>query len=577
MNLHVTVRPAVDALREIRRRPGACAVLPVLFVPVLGLLRDVLIAAAALLLGGLAVMAVLRLWHAWHKRRGGMSPTEADHYRLLAQAAGDIFFKVDPGSGRITWTADLGSSYLGYEPGEADFQAETFENHVHPGDLELLRAAWAGLLARECMDLEVRLRRKNGQRLWVHFFAVPVSGLSGGGFSAVGVLRNTQDLHDVQDELYEARRLQTVGTMASGIAHEFNNHLTPVRGFIELALDHLGPQHPVSEGLQTALNRVEHCSQLVAQVQAYGRKSLLLPEPVKLHRLLPSIVRVAMSSYRGQGRKVTLKEEWPRSLPVLWADVSQLQEAVVQLVRNALEAMPDGGTLTVRAGQVFVHKADLPSQRGAKPGEFLSLSVMDTGVGIKPELLEHICDPFFTTHNRAGRRGMGLPVVQGMVAQHGGWLEIRSQPGQGTEVHMFLPLQKHKAAREEKRPADEDGTMQVLPAAPLGKLLVGEDEELIRSLVRKVFEAEGWVVEEVDSFDGVLAKLRNGSFDYNIAIVDLTMGGPPAEEVLAEIMHRKPQTRILVISGFGRDERVQHLLATTRASFVSKPFSPKDL
>lgn len=535
------------------------------------------LAALGIVLCAWVATLLIRLWHRRNVRRTAPKE-EAEYYRLLAQAAGDIFFKVPADRERIVWTGDVGALRLGYEPGEVDLQPATFEKYVYPADLESLRKAWSGLMAREEMDLEIRLCRKDGQRRWVHIFAVPVPSWNGGRLRAVGVLRDTHDLHEVQEALFEARRLQTIGTMASGIAHEFNNHLTPIRGFIELALDHLGPQHPVAEGLRTALSRVDHCAELVAQVQAYGRKTLLLPAPISLPRFLSTALRVALTPYRGQGRRITLREEWPHSLPTLWADPAQLQEAIVQLVRNAVEAMPDGGTLTVRASPVYVQKSGARSHRGGRPGEYLCISVIDTGVGMSPELLEQALDPFFTTHGRAGRRGMGLPVVQGMVSQHDGWLEMRSQPGRGTQVDLYLPLQKREAPAPEPQPVmDADGTMQVLPAAPVGKLLVGEDEPLIRGLVRKVFEAEGWVVEEVSSFDEMLARLRSGPFDYSIVVADLTMGGPPAEEVLSEILRKQPGIKILLVSGFGRDERVEKLLATTHAAFVSKPFSPKEI
>jgi signal transduction histidine kinase/CheY-like chemotaxis protein len=500
---------------------------------------------------------------------------ESRYYQLIAQASGDVFFSVSFAENRFTWRADLGHEFMDYLPGELDPQPENFEHWIHPSNSEVWQTVWADLLRGKPVSIELRLKRKDNQGCWVHMVAVPVEQEEHTG-RAVGLVRKTQHIHAVQEDLAEARRLQTVGTMASGIAHEFNNHLTPIRGFVELALDHLGADHPVSEGLQTALDRVEYCAELVYQIQAYGRKSLLLPEPVDAKRLLPSVIRIAISTTRQGSAPITLKEKYPEDMPVLWVDQAQFQQGVVQLVKNAMEAMPDGGTLTVRAESIFVGNRDSQGLKEARSGAFVCISIIDSGVGISQTNLEHIFDPFFTTHNRVDKRGLGLSMVQGMVAQHGGWLEIRTEEGRGTEVRMFLPLRKE--ARKDAEPiVDADGTMQVLPAAPLGKMLVGDDETLIRSLVRKVFEGEGWSVEECASFDDVLSHVRSDSFDADLLVLDLTMSGPPVEDVVEEVVKLHPDVKILIISGFGRDKRVEHLLEVSKGEFVGKPFSPKNL
>jgi len=519
---------------------------------------------------------LVRSWRVSYARYHAIS--EQDYYRLIAESAGDVFFKVQRSSARISWSSDPAAEILEYDPDELELQPDNIEQWIYADDRRAFREAWDGLLEGRRVDLDVRLITKHGSRRWVHILAVPVAVVNGAPFQAVGVVRNTDRLHEMQEELAESRRLQLAGTLASGIAHEFNNLLTPIRGFIELALDHLGPNHVVSDGLQTALGRVEHCAHLVSQIQAYGRKSLLMPEPVDLNALLPSVIRVAMSAFRGRGLPIELHQEWAHDLPPLWVDRSQFQEAVVQLVRNAIEAMPQGGMLTVRAEALFVKEAKSAAGQVRHGGEYLCLTVGDTGVGMAPEIIDQIFDPFFTTHGRAGKRGMGLSVVQGMVAQHGGWLEIKSAPGKGSEIRMFLPLQPVKAPPEQEGRVDVDGTMQVLPAAPVGRLLVGEDEEHIRRLVAKVFASEGWEVEEVGNYEEVLARVDNGSFDYDLLILDMTMGGPPLERVLESVVSRHPEAAVVIMSGFDADDRVKRLLlGHRRVGFMHKPFSPKDL
>jgi len=524
-------------------------------------------------LGGILLMGLVYFLIFLSKKNRNMAEVieRNSPYCQIAEATGDIYFFVDT-AGHIEWNRDVGVAFLGYEPETVDLQSVSFERWVYPSDLNNFLEAWQGLKEGRQLDMEVRLMRPNGRICWVHIFAMPSAS-----YAAVGMMQNTQQLHEFREDISEARRLQTVGTMAGGIAHEFNNHLTPIRGFIELALDYLGPDHPVSEGLDTALNRVEYCTELVSQIQAYGRKSLLLPEPVDLLRLLPSVARLALSSHRESMHvKIRLEEEYPKTMPELLVDQGQFQQAMLQLIKNALESMPDGGLLKIRAESVYVHKSDVSEQKEARPGEFICIDVIDTGIGISPEILSQIFDPFFTTHKRAIKRGMGLPMVQGMVAQHGGWLEIRTQPGQGTDVRIFFPLKGNKGREEKAVIADEDGTMSVLPAAPLGRMLIGDDESLIRSLIRKVFESEGWDVEEATDFDVVINRIRTED-PMDLLVVDLTMSGPPAEEMVEEMMIKWPDTKLVIISGFGRDERVEDILKIADGEFVSKPFSPKDL
>lgn len=537
---------------------------------------DVLVGSAIALSILLLALGIIR-----RIRRGksSLAADIADHYRLIAQASGEVFFELDVRSRFIAWTSDLGAGFLGYNPGEITLQEASLLGLVHRLDLEPMKRAWERLLLGERLDMEVRLLKKDGQWCWVHILAVPQTDGSRKVTRIVGVVRNTQELHETQEALAEARRLETVGTMAGGIAHEFNNHLTPVRGYIEMAIDQLGPDHPAAQDLRTALGRVEYCSELVSQIQAYGRKSLLLPKPIEVNRILPSLVRVAMSTSMGREKagKVSLVEQWPPILPTIWVDQAQLQQAVIALIRNALQAMPKGGTLTIRADEIYLDQSQCDERRGARPGDFVQISVTDTGVGISADELERVLEPFYTTRRRDEARGMGLKMVQGMVSQHGGWLEISSEVGQGTQVRLFFPVRKVKEVKAPRERPDADGTVRVLAAAPLGRMLVADDEEFIRDIITRVFENEGWDVEQAADNAEVWQLLKDKPAAYDLIILDVTMPGPTAEETLVEIARTQPRTKILLISGFARDSRVDQLIEMGNAEFLGKPFSPKEI
>jgi PAS domain S-box-containing protein len=510
-------------------------------------------------------------------RAGQNASFSAEHFRTLAQAAGDVAFTYDVRKREMLWTSDLGKELLGYEPGELQVSPEHFGKLVHQADQDLVRNKWTDLINRRPASFEARILHQDGKWNWVQVHAVPTGG-NGHAAKVVGVFRQAQKLHEAEDALVEAQRLQTVGTMAGGIAHEFNNHLTPIRGYLELALDDLGPDHISSEGLRTALDRVEYCAELVSQIQAFGRKSVLMPKPENVARLLPTMVRLAMSRDLQKAEGITLNEVIPEDLPEIWVDRARLQDAVIQLVANGMEAMPDGGTFTIRAEEVYVHKRH-SGEGGSRSGTFLCLTFSDTGEGIAPEHQAQIFDPFFTTRGRARARGMGLSMVQGMVAQHDGYIEVQSHVGQGTQVRLFLPLGVEKTLRGDAVLAleHEEDTVCAVPAATVGTVLVADDEESIRGIVRRVFAKEGWRILEAADGEEVNQKLSDETTRPDLVMLDLVMPGPSAEETVRLIRERGCGTKVLLISGFTLDERIERLTRNGDVGYISKPFSPKEL
>lgn len=529
--------------------------------------------ALVLLLVVVVGLAVFAFWRLYRVTR---IPVRTQSYRAIAEAAGDAIFEFDILSRSIHWTNDESLRLLGFEP-DAQLQLGTDYGIVHPDDRDALRAAWDGLAQGRKIDLQLRVGEPGSSWSWFHITAAPVQNQQGRAMQAIGVMRCTNDLHQMQETLAEARRLETVGTIAGGIAHEFNNHLTPVRGYIELALDELSPDEPSYEGLKTALDRVIHCSDLVAQIQAYGRKSLLVLRDVNLAELLPDAVRFEMSIDRANGHNVTLNEQWPENLPPVALDKVQFQQGLHHLIQNAHEAMPDGGTLSISARCCSVDEGDCYDSRDAKPGEYVVMEIRDDGVGIASEHVNQVLDPFFTTHGRARARGMGLPMVQGMMAQHDGWMQIDTVPGEGTVVGLYFPV----ATVEEPAAtaaAPEDDTVHVLTAVESGRILVADDERFIRTIVRKIFESEDWTVDEAEDYQEVMDQyLEPNPVRYGAVLLDLTMRGPSTEDTIEKILSLHPDTRILIMSGFDRNDRVNRLAQNPNVGFISKPFSTKAL
>jgi two-component system cell cycle sensor histidine kinase/response regulator CckA len=488
-------------------------------------------------------------------------------YPEAFEASGDVLCELVPASGEIIWHLRENQQFLKYSKNELFTNIAQLRERVFGHDEKAFEANWVALESKQSVDFCCRLMDKDNFPAWSRVLVVPSST---DPTRSLIILRNLQDFREEADQIAEARRVQSIETMAAGIAHEFNNNLTPIRGFIELALEYLGDDHPVFKGLQTALSRVEYSASLVEQIQLYGRKTLLNPRPVDFGRVLQSMIRVAISLEGEKTRNIKLHSEIDPALPTVWIDQARLRQAFVQLVKNAVEAMPEGGTLTLRAKTILVED----TEGSAHSGDFVQIQMSDSGTGISQEDLAHIFDPFFTTHGRANAKGMGLSMVQGMVAQHGGWVEIRSDLNQGTDVRIFLPIRDEDQSSLDP---ENDNTMKVIPAADVGKLLIADDEDYIRHLISKVFSAEGWAIDEAHDNSEAIELMEQHPDYYDLLIIDITMPGPTTEEALQRIIKASPKTCILIVSGHARDERVEALLEMGAADYVSKPFSPRGL
>lgn len=523
-----------------------------------------------------AVLIMLFAWFLIRLARINLMLREADQYRLTAEASGGACFEMDCLSRRIEWVEPGRMPLIGFTP-EATLQFARDPDRVHPDDRRSMTEALNGLTQGQKIDMQVRLQVPDESWAWFHVSAIPVRNHKQQFHRAIGVLRSTNSLHEMQQRLAEARRMETVGVIAGGIAHEFNNHLTPVRGYIELTMADLGPSHPCFDGLQTALDRVIYCADLVSQIQAYGRKSLLVLRAANLVDLLPSAIEAAAAKHLSREVPIRLETDWPSALPEVLVDRGQFNQALSHLIRNAVQAMPDGGRLRVEAEVVDLAEEDCRRSPDARPGRFVTVRVRDTGHGIPPELLSRVMEPFFTTHGRARAQGMGLAMVYGMMAQHSGWTDIRTVPNGGTDVNLYFPL-----AADPQQPVAPVAPAQTVvhpppPSRSATRLLVADDETFIRKLVQRMFQGEGWVVEHAGSHDEVVARFKKDGPLFDLVVLDLAMPGGTAEETVKTILEHNPSTHVLLSSGRQKDARIARLAESSRVEFLQKPYAIKDL
>ena len=299
---------------------------------------------------------------------------------------------------------------------------------------------------------------------------------------------------------------------------------------------------------------------------------LLHRREANMTHLVRSLVHIGIAMFDNPSSPVQLRENIDNDLPPVRIDHGRFREIIYQVLKNALDAMSGKGTLQVWANSVS--SQDLRPHHKSDDSDFIRLRFIDNGVGIEPNLMNRVFDPFCTTSSRAEKRGLGLSVVQGIVAQHGGWIELHSIKDQGTEVRIFLPAHIPENKTGE---LDPEEALPVTAAARAGRMLIADDEAFIRQLVSRIFEQEGWLIDEAISHEEVIQLATRHPNYYQLIMLDLTMPGPPPEESVKEITRQSPDTRIVLMSGLQRATRVDQLIELGAKSFIPKPFSPKKM
>jgi PAS domain S-box-containing protein len=446
-------------------------------------------------------------------------------------------------------------------PGE-DFVGRELSEFIAADEASVGDGLFDELVAgkRESYALEQRYRRADGEVVWGHLTASVVRDSDGNPEFTVEMVHDVSDLKQLEDRLYQAQKLDAVGRLAGGVAHDFNNLLTVITvhsGFLRGSLD------PHQAGLRADVEAIEQAAEraasLTQQLLAFGRKQLLQPRIVDLNSI---VVDTNKMLHRLIGEHIEVVTVLGSGLWDVQADPGQVEQVLVNLALNARDAMADGGTLTIRTANV--EPEQVPADEAEGP--FVVLSVADSGCGMDAATRARIFEPFFTTKASAGT-GLGLASVYGIVAQSGGFIDVKSAPDEGTTMAVYLP----RVVRER----DELGDLVTLPARAAGgeTILLAEDEDGVRAAARRILAAEGYTV--LEAFDGgqaiTLAAEYSGAID--LLLTDVVMPRKTGPQVAAELLAQRPELKVLYMSGHADDANMPLALSGADTAFVQKPFT----
>jgi len=492
-----------------------------------------------------------------------------ERFRLLTENTQDIFCLHKP-DGRYIYVSPSCKNVLEYEPEEL-IGKDPYEL-VHPDDRERIqKESYVRVLKGENILISYRIRKKSGEYVWFESTNQIIKDEKGNVAQIVSSSRDITERKQAEEErrkleaqLGEAQRLQALGTLAGGIAHNFNNLLMGVMGNTSLMLLETDPSHPNYERLKNIEKSAQNGSGLTRQLLGYAREGRFEIKPISLNQ----VVEETSNTFGTTRKEVRVRRELAEDLWGIKADQGQIEQILLNLYVNAADAMPGGGDLFLKTTNI-THNDMKGKPYKAKPGNYVLLTVTDTGVGMGKKTMERVFDPFFTTKGLAEGTGLGLASVYGIIKAHGGYIDVESKKGQGTTFSIYLPASERKVEKAFKSAAEIiEGT---------GTILLVDDEEMVLDVGVQLLKALGYTVLEAKGGREAVEIYRENKDKIDMVLLDMIMpdmGGGEAYDRMKEI---NPDIKVLLSSGYSIDGQATEIIDRGCDRFIQKPFDMKQL
>ncbi len=483
----------------------------------------------------------------------------------------------DAASGRILFANAKVTQILGVQASSIAEQSGEWRGLredgtvLGPGEWPLERAIRDGeTISNEVLQVE----HPDGRRRDLSVNAAPVRDASGAVIAGVVLFWDMTAERRTERELHDAQRLQAVGTLAGGVAHEVNNQITAVLGFGEFVLGALGPTHEQAPDMRQVLQAANRVARISQQLLAFSRQQITQPRALDLHDVVAGLAPV-LQQLLGNDKTLTISSS--RGAPPVHADPAQVEQVLINLVANARDATDTGARITIAVEPVEIGRGpDGPARGPVPPGRYVRLSVDDTGQGMAPDTLARIFEPFFTTKAIGEGTGLGLSMVYGIVRQNGGYIWARSEVGRGTSMEVYWPQVAPATIGAGTRNGGGPARLSGPHLGPGRTVLVVEDEPSVRDLAVRTLELEGFTVLAADHGQAALDLVREGAAP-DIVVTDLIMPHLNGRQLRDKLAELRPDLPVLFISGYSGDDVVLRRLLPSDAPFLQKPFTPDAL
>jgi two-component system cell cycle sensor histidine kinase/response regulator CckA len=500
------------------------------------------------------------------RQRGTLRPVEAEFRRFFDQAPIGILVLDSAGTIR---EANAAFAQL---CGREDWLGQRLAALVREEDALMLTRHLIALRRGETFSRALEVRLDGPRERVVEVFAASSAERDDGQSAQLVYLVDTTEQRSLQTQFHQSQKMQAVGQLAGGIAHDFNNLLTAMIGFCDLLLQRHQPDDQSFADIMQIKQNASRAANLVRQLLAFSRQQTLVPKVLDITDVLADLRNLIG---RLIGETITLKMVHGRDLGLIKVDQGQLEQVIINLAVNARDAMTEGGELLIRT---LNHALEYAMQLGTEtipPGDYVLIEVTDSGHGIAPENMAKIFDPFFTTKAVGAGTGLGLSTVYGIIKQTGGFIHVESAPGEGACFRLYLPRHKPTAddlpaSRDDARPDSRDLTGQ-------GLVLLVEDEDAVRAFAARALRNKGYTVIEAASGEQALALPEDQLDRVELLISDVVMPNLDGPSLAAQLRTRRPDLKILFISGYAEDSLRTNMAKSAHVNFLPKPFSLSQL
>jgi PAS domain S-box-containing protein len=486
-----------------------------------------------------------------------------ERLRLALEAANLGMWLWNPETDATLWDERACSLY-GLKPVEAPTTSEQFIEYVHTEDREWVRqAVREGLRTGNTYGVEYRVLWPDGTEHWLASAGRALRDATGKARMMRGITYDITSRRGLEEQLRRVQKMEAVGQLAGGIAHDFNNLLTIIHGHVELLSQRLPPGSAEARDVGAIQKAADRAAAITGQLLAFGRKQVLQPRALDLRAVVAEIAALLRHLV---GATVELQLELANGPLWVRADESQIEQVVLNLVVNARDAMPDGGKVTLGVDRFRADASAVRPRPGMPQGNYVRITVRDTGVGMDAETQARIFEPFFTTKALGKGTGLGLATVYGVVKQSGGWIWVDSAPGAGTTFEILFP---------EVSPATETPSVakpSLRSARGHETVLLVDDEEDVRTVLRDSLAAQGYNVLCASSGQEALALAAEHPGKIDVLITDTIMPGMDGPKLARSLRAARPETKVLYISGYTEDASLFGNGLLRGEAFLQKPF-----
>jgi PAS domain S-box-containing protein len=505
----------------------------------------------------------------------GQLKSSEKKYRDLVDNLNDLVWEVDE-KGRYTYASEALIELLGYTPAEI-IGKRPFDLMPDDEAIRVERIFSEYIKNQQSFSALKNINiHREGHEVILETSGQPIIDENGILRGYRGIDRDITDRElamqeqaRLEEQLYQAQKMESIGRLAGGVAHDFNNILTTINGYSELSLLKMDQDDPYREEMTMILESGQRAARLTQQLLAFSRKQIIKQEQLNINNELQEIYKMLR---RLLSEDIEIETFYSEDIWPLKVDRSQLEQVIMNLAVNARDAMPQGGKLTIETANIILDDVYTKKHYEIKPGNYVMLAITDNGHGMTEEVLEHIFEPFFTTKEMSKGTGLGLATVYGIIKQNGGEINVYSEPEKGTTFKIYFPRAEGDNSKNDSSPAPQS-------PSPRGTetILLVEDDELVRKLSFDVLTNQGYTVLEAQDGREALDMYKGYQGHIDLLLTDVVMPKMNGTELAEKIRKICPDIPVLFMSGYTENAIVHNGILKSGVNFVHKPVTPQIL